>query len=64
MEYRGLPVELHELLFNFTNEELLANPLDIVHNVIRMNAMLAGGMRGLIATIDFEHPDEEEKTIE
>ena len=50
--YTGLPEELTEYLFNYTNEELLHNPIDIVKSIIRMQAVIKGGMGGLIAMID------------
>lgn len=52
VEYAGLPAELRDFLYNFTVEELLENPEQTVHNIIRMNAMIAGGMSGLITIIE------------
>ena len=50
--YHGLPEILAEYLSNYSNEELLQNPIDIVRSIIRMHAMLKGGMGGLISVID------------
>ena len=50
--YEGLPEDLAEYLSNYTNEELLQNPIDIVRSLIRMKAVLKGGMGGLISAID------------
>ena len=50
--YHGLPEMLAEYLSNYSNEELLQNPIDIVRSIIRMHAMLKGGIGGLISAID------------
>ena len=50
--YTGLPEELQQYLINYTNEELLARPLDIVRSIIRMHALvLGGGMNELMDVI-------------
>ena len=45
-------------MVNYTNEELLSTPLDNVRNMIRMNAMVAQGMQGLLSAIDQGNDDE------
>ena len=50
--YNGLPDDLKEFLVNFSNDELLQNPLNVLRSIIRMQAMITGGMRGLIDAID------------
>ena len=34
--YQGLPEELQEFLFNYSNEELLQDPVNVVQSIIRM----------------------------
>ena len=50
--YNGLPEELKEFLVNFNNDELLQNPKNVLRSIIRMQAMITGGMGGLIEAID------------
>ena len=50
--YNGLPDDLKEFLVNFSNDELLQNPLNVLRSIIRMQAMITGGMGGLIDAID------------
>ena len=50
--YHGLPEILAEYLSNYSNEELLENPIDIVRSIIRMHAVLKGGIGGLISVLD------------
>ena len=50
--YNGLPEELKEFVVNFSNDELLQNPLNVLRSIIRMKAMITGGMGGLLETID------------
>ena len=45
-------------MVNYTSEELLSTPLDNVRNMIRMNAMVAQGMQGLLSAIDQGNDDE------
>ena len=52
IKYHGLPEILAEYLQNYSNEELLFNPIGIVRSIIRMHALLKGGMGGLISVID------------
>ena len=52
VKYTGLPDDLQEFLVNYRSEELLANPVEIVRSIIRMQAMLTGGMNQLLHTID------------
>ena len=39
-------------MVNYTNDELLQNPLIIIRSIIRMHAMLSDGMTALIDQID------------
>ena len=48
----ALPEDLKEFLVNFNNDELLQNPKNVLRSIIRMQAMITGGMGGLIEAID------------
>ena len=50
--YNGLPEELKEYLVNYSSDELLQNPLTVLRSIIRMQAMITGGMNRLIEVID------------
>lgn len=36
VHFEGLPEELQEFLFNYSNEELLQDPVTVVKSIIRM----------------------------
>ena len=59
--YNGLPQELQEYLINYNNEQLLKNPLEIVNSIIRMHAVVQGGLNELLNVIDGNLGEEEEK---
>ena len=54
IKYVNLPEELQELLFNYSKEELLQDPVTVVKSIIRMQAALQGGRRALVDQLDEE----------
>ena len=54
VQYENLPEELQELLFNYSKEELLQDPVTVVKSIIRMQAALQGGRRALVDQLDEE----------
>ena len=43
VRYDGIPEPLREFLFNYSNEELAREPINVVKSIIRMQAILTKG---------------------
>ena len=61
MEYNGLPADLRDYLSNYSNEELLQDPNVIIRSIIRIHAVIQGGMGGLIEAVDIDNNDDEDE---
>ena len=60
VSYAGLPEELQEFLFNYSNEELLQDPESVLQSIVRMQACFQKGVgAGVLLAMDVPTLNEE-----
>ena len=60
VSYAGLPEELQEFLFNYSNEELLQDPESVLQSIVRMQACFQKGVgAGVLLSMDVPTLNEE-----